>query len=320
MEAPEPRRVSVIVPTHNRPLLLREALASIRALEGADLAFEILVCDNASAGENQAAAADFGAIYNPVPKRGAACARNAGLLAATGEFIAFLDDDDVWLPEHIRPHIALLDERPDLDGAIGRFICTDPALRPTGPAWPADFPEGRDALLRKMLSGYYPQIGATVTRRRVIDVIGLFDEALYGDQDWDWHLRLARKAALGFVPAACIGFRQRSGGTFDSLKLLRIKYARRVFLRHALKERRIWNSPLEIWKAHHGAMREHYDYFSTAALERAREGDTQGVWRALYGAFKALPASAIKDALRATPLREAAIFLMKPNYISRQKL
>jgi len=320
MEVPEPRKVSVIVPAYDRPLLLREALASIRALEGADLAFEILVCDNASASENQAAAADSGAIYIPVSKRGAACARNAGLRAATGEFIAFLDDDDVWLPEHIRPHIALLDGRPDLDAVIGRFVCTDPALRPTGPAWPLDFPGERGALLKKMLSGYYPQIGATVTRRRVVNVIGLFDEELYGDQDWDWHLRLARKVALGFVPAACVGFRQRSAGTFDSLKLLRIKYARRVFLRHALKERQIWDSPLEIWKAHHGALREHYDYFSNAALERAREGDTKGGWQALYGAFKALLASAIKDAVRATPLRKAAVFLFKPNYASRQKL
>src|SRR5262249_33522008 len=136
MAAPGPRKVSVIVPTYNRPVLLREALASIRAIEGQDLVFEILVCDNARSIVNQSAAREFAAIYIPVPQRGAAAARNAGLRAVTGEFIAFLDDDDVWLPEHIRPHITHLDQCERLDAVAGRFVCTDPHLQPTEGAWP----------------------------------------------------------------------------------------------------------------------------------------------------------------------------------------
>jgi len=55
--------VSVIVPTCDRPALLRQALASIRALEGADLTFEILVGDNGSASETRAVVEEFGAVY-----------------------------------------------------------------------------------------------------------------------------------------------------------------------------------------------------------------------------------------------------------------
>src|ERR1700726_2025344 len=111
---PSRRYISVIVPTYNRPVLLGEAVASIRALEGPDLQFEILVCDNGQARETQSIADHYVAKYIPVPIKGASAARNAGLLAATGEFIAFLDDDDVWLKDHLRGHIELLDSTPSL--------------------------------------------------------------------------------------------------------------------------------------------------------------------------------------------------------------
>jgi len=57
------RLVSVIVPTRDRPTLLRKALASIRALEGPDLRFEILVGDNGNSPENKSIAAEFGGFY-----------------------------------------------------------------------------------------------------------------------------------------------------------------------------------------------------------------------------------------------------------------
>ena len=94
-----PTLVSVIVPTRDRPALLREALASIRAIENDWLKFEILVGDNGSDPASKLAVAEFGAFYMTVAKAGAGAARNAGLKLAKGEFIAFLDDDDVWLPK-----------------------------------------------------------------------------------------------------------------------------------------------------------------------------------------------------------------------------
>ena len=106
--APKPK-VSVIVPTCDRPALLRQALASIRALEAPDLTFEILVGDNGSDRETPAVAEEFGAVYLKALTRGPSAARNVGLRAATGHFVAFLDDDDVWLPGNVRPHIAQLD-------------------------------------------------------------------------------------------------------------------------------------------------------------------------------------------------------------------
>src|SRR5262245_8263189 len=98
------RRVSVVVPTCNRTASLRKALASIRDVETPDLQLEILVADNGINAETRAVAAEFGAVYLEVETRGPSAARNAAMFAATGDFIAFLDDDDAWLPGHLVPH------------------------------------------------------------------------------------------------------------------------------------------------------------------------------------------------------------------------
>src|SRR5690606_1902121 len=111
-----PRVVSVIIGTRNRPDTLRVALASIRALEGPDLTFEILVGDNGTTPETPQVVEEFGGVYGRTETYGCAAARNVAMRKVTGEFVAFLDDDDAWLPGHIRPHIAALDADPQLEG------------------------------------------------------------------------------------------------------------------------------------------------------------------------------------------------------------
>src|SRR5262245_2764412 len=211
------RRISVVVPTRDRPDTLRQALASIRALEAPDLKFEILVGDNGSDPCTPAVVAEFGAIHIPVPRPGAGSARNAGLLAASGDYIAFLDDDDVWTGSHVRPHLALMDANPELDGVMAQVIAVDDAMRELDEPWPVRAPAEGNALVRAMLSGYYPQIGATIVRASVREVVGLFDESLLGDQDWDWQIRVARLRNLRYTPTPCVLFRQRPPGSYDAL-------------------------------------------------------------------------------------------------------
>src|SRR5215467_16114485 len=144
MKALRPRRVSVIVPTSDRPSTLREALASIRALEGPDLIFEILVADNGNNPATKTVVEEFGAVYLRTACKGASAARNVALRAATGDYLAFLDDDDVWLPSHVRGHLALLDEHPEFEAAVGQVVSATPDLQPSGAPWPVDAPRDGD--------------------------------------------------------------------------------------------------------------------------------------------------------------------------------
>jgi glycosyltransferase involved in cell wall biosynthesis len=303
--AAEQRKVSVVVPTCDRPALLREALISIRALEGPDLTFEILVADNGLAPETSGVAKEFDAIYLKVSTRGPSAARNVGLRAATGEYLAFLDDDDVWLPGNLRPHLSLLDSHPALDAVIGQAVYTDPHLIPNGLPWPQDIQGDGNELLRKMLSGFFPQIGTTVARITVRESIGEFDEDLIGGEDLDWLLRLARPHRLGFVGTPCILFRGRPAGSFDALQRRRIRYDRRVFLRHALPEWRVWRSPLDFSKAYSGTMMHFYTYFVDAAVERAARGERKEALHAIATAFRVFPLRAAYQLIAPLPLRKA---------------
>lgn len=286
--------VSVIVPTRDRPALLREALASIRAIETDALTFEILVGDNGKDAASRAAAEEFGAIYLPVERAGAGAARNAGLKVASGEFIAFLDDDDVWLPGHVRPHIAFLDAHADHDAVFGQIVTADENLTPITTPWPDRLPEDGD-VFHHMLQGYFPQVGATLMRRKMLDTYGLMDETLIGDSDWDWQLRVARNHKIGFVRSACVLFRQRTMGSFDKLQLKRTRYTRKIFMRHAMADLRRWRGPISFLRSYFGAVSTYHSYFMDAAEYRALQGDRMGTLRAYASAAWIFPTRAIRQ-------------------------
>lgn len=308
---PAPRtRVSVVVPTRDRPEFLKQALASIRALEGDDLEFEILVGDNGMRSENRDVAEQFGARWLPVERAGAAAARNAAMRAATSDYIAFLDDDDVWLAGHIRPHVRLLEEHPELQGVVGQVANAAPDLSSHGPFWPEALPvDGRvfSAFLRQ-----YPQIGATVVRASVRESVGYFDEELIADQDWDWHLRLATQHRVGFVATPCVLFRQRAAGAHDTLQWQRVRYYRRVFWRN-VRRAGAQRPPLpqlgRIFLGHSGAY-EHY--FAESARAQLQSGNRKESALALTRAFRASPPHAALDLFRASDLRWSLGHLLLP--------
>jgi glycosyltransferase involved in cell wall biosynthesis len=301
------RLISVIVPTRDRPDTLRQALASIRSLESDDVTFEILVGDNGADPETRKVASDFSAIHIPVREKGAAAARNAGLKAATGEFFAFLDDDDVWLPAHIRQHLEFFDANPEIEAVLAQVIPVDNDLRELDEPWPVRAPSAPDALVKSMLSGYYPQIGATIVRASVRDAIGYFDLALLGDQDWDWQLRIARRRKMAYLKLPCVLFRQRPPGSYDALRFRRLGFARKVFLRHALPEWRVWGSLKGISNSYRDVMWQYYEYFVEAAVARAEAGEKGTALRAILGALGVFPFRGIYHLVAPKPLRRALI-------------
>jgi glycosyltransferase involved in cell wall biosynthesis len=302
-----PPRVSVIVPTCNRPAMLAEALASIRRLEGDDLVFEILVGDNGTAPETRQVAERFGAVYIRTDRPGCAGARNAALDAATGEFIAFLDDDDVWLEVNIRPQLAFLAGRPDIEAVTGQAMVADYNLKNPGPPWPDPHPGEGDALIRSMLSGYFPQVGTLVVRRSAFLAIGNLDEALVGGSDHDWQMRLARRRSFAFMPVLGVMLRGRPHGSSTALQIKRQRYDRLIFLRHSLPEWRVWRTPRAFLKAYAGTLQHFYWYFVVTAEEAGAKGRHDEVLHALRGAVLVFPVRALYHMLRRSRLRRAVI-------------
>ncbi|SFL40831.1 glycosyltransferase family 2 protein [Methylobacterium pseudosasicola] len=307
MTAPGPTRVSVIVPTCNRPGLLAEALASIRRLEADDLTFEIVVGDNGTCGEAREVVAAYGAVYVATTRRGCPGARNAALHAATADLIAFLDDDDVWLPGNIRPQLALLAERPDLEAVTGQAVLADHNLDNPGAPWPDPHPGDGDDLIRSMLSGYFPQVGTLVVRRHAYAAIGDLDESLLFGSDHDWQMRFARRRTFAFTPVLGVMLRGRAFGTFTALQIKRQRYDRKIFLRHSLPEWRVWSSPRAFLKAYAGTLQHFYWYFVVTAEEAAADGKRDDVLQAVRGAFLVFPMRALYHLVRRTGLRRAVL-------------
>jgi len=308
--------VSVIVPTRDRPHLLREALESIRALEGPDLKFEIIVGDNGDLAQTALIAESAGARHVDAKRgKGAGVARNAALAAATGEYIAFLDDDDRWFASHLRSHLELLARRPDIDAVTGQIVSADDRLRQVGAPWPAEPPGEGVELLRRMLSGYFPQIGSVVARASVRDTIGYFDETLIGGEDLDWLLRLARRNKLAVVQTKSVLFRGRPLGSYDQLQLDRSHYDRKVFLRHALPEWRIWKSPVHLWRAHYGTLKHFYRYFVDAAVRRSARGKRAAALQAIWFAFRVFPLRTIYHLFKWRRLRIAFLGAVLPRNV-----
>jgi len=103
-------KVSVIIPTHNRVSLVQRAISSVLAQTFTD--YEIIVVDDGSIDDTgEVIKSRFpGVRYFCAPHRGASAARNVGLSHAFGEYIAFLDSDDVWTPRKLAVQVAVMDD------------------------------------------------------------------------------------------------------------------------------------------------------------------------------------------------------------------
>jgi glycosyltransferase involved in cell wall biosynthesis len=306
-----PATLTVVVPTRDRAPLLDHCLASIRALEGPDLSIELIVVDDGSTDATQPVALGYGAKIIETGGGGSSVARNAGMAAATGEFLVFIDDDDVALPEHVRPHIALMRRRPELSAVVGQVANTSFDLGSSGAFWPATLPDDGDLFLS--FFSYYPQCGATVVRTRVRDSVGGQDPKLFGDQDWDWHLRLARLHRIGFVPVHCLLFRQRppSGGQ-EMGEWRRLGDHRRTLWRNA---RAAGWKRMPPWLLAKVALKQRGGYtaaFCDYAKMHAAAGQQRASWRAFSRGVVASPPHAARALLKDAALRKAMLGRLRP--------
>lgn len=180
------RQSTVIVPVRNRPDLVREAIGSL--LAQSRLPDEIIVVDDGSTDGTAKALEAYGdrIILVRTPGLGPSAARNAGIRAARGDLIGFLDSDDLWPPDSLETQIRVLTENPDADVAWGtsRWI-----IMPGGaPLFRRPSPD-----LERNLS-----LDTMLFRRSVFERIGTFNEGLRLGEDGDLFLR-ARDAGISFV-------------------------------------------------------------------------------------------------------------------------
>lgn len=183
---------SIIIPTRNRHTLLRRAIGSIRSQTYTD--WELIVVDDGSSPSAEPAVHEFhdsriSYVRHEQP-RGGGAARNTGIRMARGSYVAFLDDDDQWVPEKLRVQMDAFTQAPDDVGFCFSAVTNEYDDHQEQ----SRVPDGIANYLAQALGN--PKGFLTVTlvvRRPVFDVVGMFDERFPSHQETDLVIRMARR-------------------------------------------------------------------------------------------------------------------------------
>jgi len=204
--SPKEPTVSVIIPTYNRAHLIGRAIQSV--LNQTYQNFEVIVVDDGSTDNTEEIVKGFNdsriCYIRHSENRGASATRNAGIEGAHGEYIAFLDSDDEWLPEKIKRQMQAFERS---DPQVGVIYTGAIFVNQHGEAIAGyEAPELRGSVLRELLISNQIRGGGSsvVAKRDHLNRIGGFDEALPACEDWDLWLRLARICQFDFVDAPLV--------------------------------------------------------------------------------------------------------------------
>jgi len=194
--ASEPRLVSVVIPAWNAARSLSRAIDSVLAQTWERR--EVIVVDDGSTDNSLALLAGYGEQLRVVSQAngGPSSARNRGLREARGQYVAFLDADDHWLPEKLERQVALLEARPDLGFCSTSTTVVDTRGEPVRD-WPCcNTAEPLLVTLFMHSSAVSGSTSGVLVRRQLLLEAGGFDEHLRGFEDPDLWIRLAARRVM----------------------------------------------------------------------------------------------------------------------------
>jgi glycosyltransferase involved in cell wall biosynthesis len=242
--------IDVVIPVWNRAHIVDRAITSAltQELPGADWSIRPIIVDDGSTDDLDRALASFGArvvCIRHQRNKGAAAARNTGVAAATADYVAFLDSDDVWLAGKIRAQIAFMEQHQHRASATAYKLKRAGAAEFVSPRYPTGV-----LGLPDFAWGCFVSPGSTlICRREVFARIGVFDEALHRLEDWDWLLRYAEHYPLGFLaqPLALIEVTPGAQGMKELAALDRLAARHAVMLQS--REGRAFAAGIEVERA-----------------------------------------------------------------------
>jgi GT2 family glycosyltransferase len=203
--------VSIVLPTWNRPEPLAQALERVARQTHPEL--ELLLVRDGGDPLHEAAERWLGMLGFPATRiehegapEGPARSRNRAVAAARADALAFLDDDDLWEPDHVERLARALDEVPGLD-----VVYSDARIQEEASGRVRTLAQEFDLAVFGR-DGFIPP-SAMAARRAAFERFGGFDASLAYSEDWDWLLRVARGGGrLRRVPGSTVTVRVHSGG------------------------------------------------------------------------------------------------------------
>jgi cellulose synthase/poly-beta-1,6-N-acetylglucosamine synthase-like glycosyltransferase len=211
---------SIVMPAYNTEQTIEAAILSVLSQTRAD--FELIVADDGSTDDTPTRIERF--LEDKRVRlirgnhRGPSAARNAAIAEAVGEYICFLDSDDLWLPSYLESMSAMLSDAPRVAVAFtdawvlfdaAKLIARRTAMEELRPS---SIPQNPEGFLRAMLEHSNFVYYSTMVRRAVLDEVGRFDERFRGPEDYELWLRIAAHGySFAWCPEPQAIYRRRAG-------------------------------------------------------------------------------------------------------------
>ena len=224
--------VSVIIPAFNATRYITESLNSIAAQRGG-IPTEVIVVDDGSTDDTREKVCSFGGLrLIEQANAGPSAARNRGIAAAKGEYIAFLDADDLWTEDKLMVQMAIFRARPEVAMVIGDCQKFDE----NGPMQEAFFHEagldeafwGDPVLVQdpypKLFRINYVPTGSVVVRKSHLATAGLFDEQKRYVEDLDLWFRVAYHSPVAYTPHLCQLKRQHADCVSNNAEVMSLAH------------------------------------------------------------------------------------------------
>ncbi len=236
--------VSIIIPTFNCGAFISEALESVFAQTFT--AYEVIVVDDGSTDHTREVINRYEekVRYIYQENRGVSAARNTGIKNARGRFIAFLDADDVWMPEKLEWQMKAMSKSESIGVVSCGLFCISGEKNIEREVIPKNYLR-RNELVRDLYLDPDPFFGAgsaILVRKECFQKLGLFDEDLHAAEDWDMCLRIAKSYDVRFVPLPLFEYRTRGGSAVagqnaEQFLAQELRFIKKIFKGNDLKWR-----------------------------------------------------------------------------------
>ncbi|HEY9770120.1 MAG TPA: glycosyltransferase [Coleofasciculaceae cyanobacterium] len=213
-------KISIIIPTYNSKKTIEETITSLQQQSFSD--YEIIVIDDGSQDNTIAVVKN---IAEPRLKLfsyengGVATARNRGISHATGEFIAFLDADDLWSPDKLALQIEALYQNPEAKVVYSWTQYIDEQGKPLFSG--TRYSYRGDVYQQLLQTNFLTNASNILVHRDVLDLVPGFNPKLAYTADWDFYLRLAKNFNFAVVPKFQIYYRQSANSMSTKVEQLK---------------------------------------------------------------------------------------------------
>lgn len=217
----KPPLISVIIPAYNSSRFIEETVLSV--LNQTYKEFELLIVDDGSTDSQKEivqriARCDTRINYFYQQNQGVSAARNFGFKKSSGEYVAFLDSDDVWLPDNLRLKLDKF-----MSGNYG-LVHSDAIVIDENSNLTEEKLQGAEGMILQDMLAWegtrIPGPSSVLVKRSVIDQIGVFDKNLSTSADQDFFFRIAACFEIGRVPEVTWKYRVHNGNMHSNISLM----------------------------------------------------------------------------------------------------